>query len=78
MDGVSFDPTRWTHWLLIGCFIGVSIWGLSLSWQWQRQAGLKRERAQLARRLAMELHGVSYLSEERRTLADRSITAGDE
>lgn len=84
MDGAGFNPTHGSHWLLIGCFIGVSIWGLSLSWQWQRQAKLKRERARLARRLAMELNGVGlrnvdYSSrEDLRALADRSIVAGDE
>lgn len=84
MDGVGFDPTYASHWLLIGCFMGISIWGLLLSWQWQRQTKLKRERAKLARRLAMELHGigrrdVDYSSrEELRALADRSIAASDE
>lgn len=57
MNGVSFDPARWDHWLLIGCFVGLSIWGLHLSWQWRRAARLKRQQARLARRLAMELHG---------------------
>ena len=56
MDGASFDPAQWSHWLLIGGFIGVSVWGLSLSWQWRRSARLKRQQAKLARRLAIELH----------------------
>ena len=56
MDGASFDPTRWDHWLLLSCFIGVSAWGLRLSWQWHRAVGLKRQQVKVARRLAMELH----------------------
>ncbi len=67
MDSAGFDPTRWHHWLLLGCFIGVSIWGVSLSWQWRRAARVRRERAKVARRLAMELHGVGQAySKERR------------
>ncbi len=58
MDSAGFDPTRWNHWLLIGCFISVSIWGLYLSWQWSAEARLKRKRAKLARRLAIALHSV--------------------
>lgn len=67
MDSAGFDPNSWYHWLLLGCFIGVSIWGLSLSWQWRTEAKVKRERAKVARRLAMELHGVDRLpSQEQR------------
>lgn len=62
MDGAGFDPNRWNHWLLIGCFVGMSIWGLQLSWQWGKEvrskARARRERTKLARRLAAELHGV--------------------
>lgn len=62
MDAAGFDPNLWNHWLLISCFIGISIWGLQLSWQWGKEARSKararRERTRLARRLAVELHGV--------------------
>jgi len=57
MDSVGFDPTRWNHWLLIGCFMSVSMWGLYLSWQWRTEARLKRKQVRLARRLAIALHG---------------------
>ncbi len=70
MDGAGFDPNRWSHWLLISCFIGTSIWGLQLSWQWGKEARSKararRERTRLARRLAVELHGVGRSSLEAR------------
>ncbi|NJM98672.1 MAG: hypothetical protein HC800_17285 [Phormidesmis sp. RL_2_1] len=56
MDSAGFDPTRWHHWLLIGCFVGVSIWGLYLSWQWRTKARLQRRQTKLARRLAIALH----------------------
>ena len=59
MDATGFDPTRLAHWLLISCFVGVSIWGLLLSWGWRQEAQMKRRRSKLARRLAMELHGVN-------------------
>lgn len=75
MDSAGFDPTYWHHWLLIGCFIGVSIWGLSLSWQWRAKAQLKRKRAKLARRLAIALHDTRDSSATTSTefMASRSI-----
>jgi hypothetical protein len=54
----SFDPTRWNHWLLIGCFVGLSGWGLYLWWQWGKAAKAKRKQTRLARRLAIALHGI--------------------
>lgn len=62
MDSAGFDPTDWGHWLLIICFLGVSLVGLSLSWQWNKDVKAERKRAQLARRLARELHGGRALS----------------
>ncbi|MGB3300775.1 MAG: hypothetical protein WBA76_21125 [Phormidesmis sp.] len=61
MSNASFDPTHWSHWLLVGCFFCVSIAGLRLLWQWRNEAKNKaiarQKRAKLARFLAMELHG---------------------
>lgn len=57
MDSAGFNPTDWGHWLLIICFLGVSLVGLSLSWQWNKDVKAQRKRAQLVRRLARELHG---------------------
>lgn len=76
MNHAGFNPSHWSHWLLIGCFLGLSIWGLSLSWRWRQ---LKRERAKLVRRLAIERHGVNRSSQKKlRTLASRSAIARDE
>ncbi|MGC1306571.1 MAG: hypothetical protein WA885_05025 [Phormidesmis sp.] len=58
MDNIGFDPARWNHWFLLCCFAGVSFWGLYLSWRWGAETRLKRRQSRLARRLAMELHGV--------------------
>ncbi len=70
MDGAGFDPNRWNHWLLISCFVGMSILGLQLPWQWGKESRSKlkarRERARLARRLSVELHGVGRSSLENR------------
>ena len=79
MNDVGFDPTRWSYWLLIVCFIGVSTWGLYLSWQWaseiRSQADLKRKRAKLARRLMVEMHGMSYCSPKNKQVhKDMGIT----
>ena len=65
MDTAGFDSTRWDHGLLIGCFVGLSILGLSLSWRSHAAAKAKRKQAKLARRLAVELSppdGQCYLS----------------
>lgn len=79
MDGAGFDPTRWSHWLLIICFSGVSAVGLALSWQWRREARVKRKRAKLAHRLMQELHGVSSLSpkEIRFSVGEASRLSGE-
>ena len=75
MDSAGFDPTRWNHWLLIGCFVSLSTWGLYLSWQWRAEARLQRKKAKLARRLAIALHGVRPSSAANSTefTASRSI-----
>ncbi len=38
MDSKGFDPTHWSNWLLVVCFIGLSIGGLYISWQWRKEA----------------------------------------
>jgi hypothetical protein len=57
MGSAGFDATLWSHWLLIGCFVGLSGWSLYMSWQWDSAAKARQKQARLARRLAMELHG---------------------
>lgn len=64
MEKVGFNLASWSHWLLVVCFVGVSAWGLMLSWQWgekdrtrrQRNKRRRAERKQieLSRRLAMD------------------------
>jgi hypothetical protein len=56
MNSAGFDPAHWSHWLLIGCFLGLSSWGLYLSWQWRNAAMTQRQQAKLARRLAREIN----------------------
>lgn len=36
-EGSGFDPSRWDHWLVIGCYLVVAIAGLWLSWQWRQK-----------------------------------------
>jgi hypothetical protein len=61
MDSAGFDPTCWNHWLLIGCFLGLSTLGLYFSWQWRNAAAMQRRQAKLARRLALELNNMNRL-----------------
>ena len=36
-DSSQFDPSRWDHYALIVVFLGISSWGLWLSWQWKQE-----------------------------------------
>lgn len=58
MNGAGFEMARLDHWLLIVGFLGLSVTGLRLSWQW-RQAG--RAQRKRSRRLAMEAHAQNLL-----------------
>lgn len=78
MDATGFNTAYWSHWLLIGCFVSVSAWGLLLSWQWRQEARMKDRQAKLARRLAVELHGVDYSSKVGFSPLERSIVSDDE
>ena len=82
MDSTSFDPANWSHWLLVGCFVGVSACGLMLSWRWGRTKRLRRKwdrrlrverrRTELARRLSMNVDRVaSPLPEVLKVPSDR-------
>lgn len=72
MDNAGFSPTNWSHWLLVGGFVAVSVWGLVLSWRWgekvrarrkwNRRVRAERRRVELARRVAMDLEGRRYSS----------------
>ncbi len=44
MEKAGFDLASWSHWLLIICFVGVSVWGLMLSWQWGEKNRTRRQR----------------------------------
>ena len=33
----QFDPSRWDHYALIVVFLGISSWGLWLSWCWNQE-----------------------------------------
>ena len=43
MEKAGFDAASWSHWLLIICFLGLSVWGLALSWQWGEKARTRRK-----------------------------------
>ena len=72
MDNAGFSSTNWSHWLLIGSFVAVSAWGLTLSWhwgakararrKWNRRMRAERRRIELARRVAMDSEGMYYPS----------------
>lgn len=49
----NFDPTRWDHWLLVSCFVGMALWSVWLSWRWEKQSQKMRRRARMARLVAM-------------------------
>lgn len=69
MNSTGFDPANGSHWLLIGCFLTVSTWGLVLSWrwgakarairqrnrQWNKRMRAERKQIEESRRLAMDL-----------------------
>lgn len=55
MDGAGFEMARLDHWLLIVCFLGLSVNGLWLSWQWHKADRSQRKRTRRARRLAMDI-----------------------
>ena len=43
----QFDPARWEHYALIVVFIGISSWGLWLSWCWNQEKRQSKVRASL-------------------------------
>lgn len=49
----NFDPTRWDHWLLVSCFVGMAIWSIWLSWRWERRGQKMRRRARMSRLVTM-------------------------
>ncbi|NJM96436.1 MAG: hypothetical protein HC800_03800 [Phormidesmis sp. RL_2_1] len=49
MDGSNFSPSRWDHWLLVGCFLLLGPWSVWLSCQWKRQSRLLLQREKLLR-----------------------------
>ena len=56
MNNAGFSAVRWDHWLLIVCFLAVASYGMYLSWQWKRDAKIKRARRmriRLVRQLQM-------------------------
>ncbi len=71
MNSAGFDATCWNHWLLIGCFVGISSWGLYLWRQWSSAAQTKRKQARLARRLSLETQGIEQLQREKSFLPKR-------
>lgn len=45
----QFDPSRWDHYALIVVFLGVSTWGLWLSWRWKQEEHQSKEQAGLGK-----------------------------
>ena len=80
MDSTGFDPTNWSHWLLLGCCAVTSAWVLMLSWRWNEHQRMRRKwhkraqveqrqieqkRAELKRQMATNLlYGASRLPQE--------------
>ncbi|PZO56343.1 MAG: hypothetical protein DCF15_08960 [Phormidesmis priestleyi] len=65
----NFEPTRWDHWLLVSCFVAMAIWSVWLSWRWESQTQKMRQRARMARLVAME-----YYRRDRRDGSSRGMT----
>ena len=90
MEKAGFDAASWSHWLLIICFVGVSAWGLALSWQWgktsrtrrkwNRPVRIERKQGERSRRLATfdgalpERSSVVY----KKSLVSRSVRSRSE
>ena len=48
-DSAQFDPSRWDHYALIVVSIGISSWGLWLSWCWNQDQRRSKGKANLTR-----------------------------
>lgn len=72
MDSVGFDSACLTDWLLVGCFVCISVWGLWLSRRWKAEIRSRRMRSRLAGRLWIELHGQHAFGTRRKVRQKRS------
>ena len=48
-DSSQFDPARWDHYALLVAFLGISSWGLWLSWSWNQEIRQAKGQARLAK-----------------------------
>ena len=65
MDNAGFSAVRWDHWLLVVCFLAVASYGIYLSWQWKRDAKVRRAKRMLARRLQMNQQNTQAVGKAR-------------